>query len=83
VVHHIQQLLCLSLTHLELLVPLMQLNLEVVDVVLREVQLTMSVLQLCMGVVKGFGLEVMAALCHHQLVVQLLDVHLESVVLLE
>jgi hypothetical protein len=69
VVHHILQLLGLSLTRLELLVPLTQLTLEVVDVVLCEDQLILSVLQLCMSAVEGISLEVMARVCHHQLIV--------------
>jgi hypothetical protein len=63
------QLFSLSLTCLELPVPLMQLSLEVVDVVLGDNQLIMSVLQPSVGVVKEASLEVMAAMSPHQLVV--------------
>jgi hypothetical protein len=63
------QLFSLSLTCLELPVPLMQLSLEVVDVVLGDSQLIMSVLQPSAGVVKEVSLDVMAAMSPHQLVV--------------
>jgi hypothetical protein len=73
----------LSLTRLELLIPLVQLVLEVVDIVLGDSQLVLSVLQLCTGIVKEVSLDVTVAVCPHQLIIQLLDVHLKAVVLLE
>jgi hypothetical protein len=80
---HVLQLHGLSLTHLELLVPLVQLSLKVVDIVLGDGQLILSVLQLCTGVVKEVGLDFTAAVCPHQLIVQLFDAHLKAMVLLE
>jgi hypothetical protein len=52
VLDHVLQLRGLSLTHLELLAPLAQLIIEVVDIVLGDGQLILSVLQPCTGVVK-------------------------------
>jgi hypothetical protein len=69
VLDSIRQLCGLSLTHLELLVPLVQLDLEVVDVALGGGQLVLSVLQPSVGVVKEVGLAVMAAISPHQFVV--------------
>jgi hypothetical protein len=63
------QLCGLSLTHLKLLVSLMQLNLEVVDVALRGGQLILSMLQLGAGVIEEFCLEVTAAISPHQLII--------------
>jgi hypothetical protein len=55
----------------------------VVNIVLGDGQLILSVLQLCMGVIKEVGLDVMAMVHPHQLIVQLLHMHLKVVVLLE
>jgi hypothetical protein len=77
VFNRVLQLRGLSLTRLELLV------LEVVNIVLGDGQLVLSVLQLCMGVIKEVGLDVMAMVHTHQLIVQLLHMHLKVVVLLE
>jgi hypothetical protein len=52
VLNHILQLGSLSLTHLELLVSLVQFNLEVVDVALGSDQLVLSILQPGAGVIK-------------------------------
>jgi hypothetical protein len=49
-----------------------QLGLEVVDVVLRDGQLVLSMLQPCMSVVKEVGLEITTVISPHQLDVQLL-----------
>jgi hypothetical protein len=73
VLDRILQLCGLSLTHLELLISLVQLDLEVVDVVLGSGQLILSVLQPSVGIIKEVGLEVTTAISPHQLVVQLLD----------
>jgi hypothetical protein len=78
----ILQLRGLSLTHLELLVPLVQLALEMVDIVLGDGQLIWSVLQPCTGIIKEIDLDVTAVVRPHQLIVQLLDVRLKAVVLL-
>jgi hypothetical protein len=83
VLNHILQLCSLSLTRLELLVPLMQLSLEVVDVVLRDSLLILSALQSCTSVIKEVGLEITAAISPHQPVIQLLDMCLKAVVLLK
>jgi hypothetical protein len=83
VLDHVLQLSGLSLTHHELLVPLMQLDLEVVDIVLGDGQLIMSVLQPCTSVIKEVRLDVAAMVHPHQLIVQLLDTRLKTVVLLE
>jgi hypothetical protein len=69
VLDNIRQLYGLSLTHLELLIPLMQLVLEVVDVALGGGQLVMSMLQPSVGVVKEVGLEVTSAISPHQFMV--------------
>jgi phage-related protein len=79
----IRQLYSLCLTHIELLVPLVQLRLKVVDVVMRHSQLVLSVLQSCMSIIKEVGLEIMAVISPHQLVVQLLDTCLKVVALLK
>jgi hypothetical protein len=55
----------MSLTRLELLVPLVQLILEVVDIVLGDGQLILSVLQSCMGVIKEVSLDVTAVVHPH------------------
>jgi hypothetical protein len=73
VLDRILQLCGLSLTHLELLISLVQLDLEVVDIVLGSGQLVLSVLQPSVGIIKEVGLEVTTAISPHQLVVQLLD----------
>jgi hypothetical protein len=73
----------MSLIHLELLVPVVQLILEVVDIVLGDNQLILSVLQLCTGIIKEVGLDVTAVVRPHQLIIQLFDTHLKVVVLLE
>jgi hypothetical protein len=83
VLNCVLQLYSLSLTCLELLIPLVQLGLEVVNVVLRDGQLVSSVLQPCMSVVKEVGLEITTAISPHQLIVQLLDTCLKAVVLLK
>jgi hypothetical protein len=83
VLNRILQLHGLSLTLLKLLVPLGQLGLEVVDIVLGDGQLVLSVLQLCTSTVKEVRLDAPAAVCPHQLIVQLLDTCLKAVVLLE
>jgi hypothetical protein len=83
VLHLILQLCSLSLTHLELLVSLMQLGPEVVDVALGGGHLILSMLQSDAGVVKEVGLDVMAAISPHQLVIQFLDTRLKVGVLLE
>jgi hypothetical protein len=46
-----------------------QLVLEVVDIVLGDGQLILGVLQLCMGVIKEVSLDIMAAVCPHQLII--------------
>jgi hypothetical protein len=80
VLDRVLQLCGLRLTRLELLVPLI---LKVVDIVLGDGQLILGVLQPCTGVVKEVGLDIMAAVRPHQLIVQLHDAHLKAVVLLE
>jgi hypothetical protein len=60
-----------------------QLGLEVVDVALGGGQLVLRVLQSGAGVVYVVGLEVTAMISPHQLIVQLLDVHLRAGVLLK
>jgi hypothetical protein len=83
VLNRILQLCSLSLTRLELLVPLVQLSLKVVDVVLHNGQLILSMLQLCTSVIKEVGLEIMTTIGDHQLIVQLLGMHLKMEVLLK
>jgi hypothetical protein len=73
----------LSLRHLELLVSLVQLSLEVVDVALGGGQLILSVLQSGAGVIEEDGLEVTAAISPHQLIIQFLDACLKAGVLLK
>jgi hypothetical protein len=73
----------LSLTHLQLLVSLVQLSLEVVDVALGGGQLILSVLQSGAGVIEVTGLEVTAAISPHQLIIQLLDTCLKAGILLK
>jgi hypothetical protein len=68
VLNRILQLCSISLTRLELL-PLVQLGLEVVDIVLRDGQLILSVLQPCTSVIKEVGLETAAVISPHQLIV--------------
>jgi hypothetical protein len=60
-----------------------QLGLEVVDVALGGGQLVLRVLQSSVGVVEVVGLKVTAMISPHQLIVQLLDVHLRVGVLLK
>jgi hypothetical protein len=55
-----------------------QLGLEVVDVALGGGQLVLSMLQSGAGVVEVIGLEVMAAINPHQLIIQLLVAHLQK-----
>jgi hypothetical protein len=76
VLDRILQLYGLSLTHLELLVPLIQFGLEVMDIALGSGQLILSVLQPGAGIVEEVGLEVTAMISPHQLIVQLLDMRL-------
>jgi hypothetical protein len=83
VLDHVLQLHGLSLTHLELLIPLVQLILKVVDIVLSDGQLIMGVLQPCMGIVKKVGLDITTVICPHQLIVHLLVACLKVVILLE
>jgi hypothetical protein len=73
----------LSLTHLELLVSFVRLNLEVVDVALCSDQLILGVLQLGAGVVEEVRLHVAAVVGPHQLIVQLNDARFQVVVLLK
>jgi hypothetical protein len=73
VLDHDLQLRGLSLTRLELLVPLVQLVLEVVDIVLGDGQLILGMLEPCTGIVKEVGLDVTTVVHPHQLIVQLLD----------
>jgi hypothetical protein len=61
----------------------MQLGLEVVDVALGGGQLVLSMLQSGAGVIEVIGLEVMAVISPHQLIVQLLDACLKADVLLK
>jgi hypothetical protein len=83
VLYLVLQVCGLNLTHLELLVSLVQLGLEVVDVALGSSQLILSMLQSGAGVVKEVGLEVTVATNPHQLVIQFLDTHLKAGILLE
>jgi hypothetical protein len=55
----------------------------VVDVALCSGQLILSMLQSGVCVVKVIGIEVMAAISSHQLIVQLPDAHLKAGVLLK
>jgi hypothetical protein len=61
----------------------MQLGLEVVDVALGGGQLILSVLQSGAGVIEVVGLEVMTAISHHQLIIQLPGSLLKAGVLLK
>jgi hypothetical protein len=83
VVHDVRELFDLSLAHLKLLVPLLQLCLEVLDIPLGTSQLIIGVLQLGAGAVERLCLEVEAALHPQQVIVQLLVVPLKRVGLLE
>jgi hypothetical protein len=83
VLHLVLQVSGLSLTHLQLLVSLMQLGLDVVDVALDSGQLILSVLQSDAGVVKVVGLEVTAAISPHQLIIRLPDACLKAGILLK
>jgi hypothetical protein len=77
------QLSGLSLTHLELLVSLVHLSLEVVDVALSSDQLILGVLQPGAGVVEEVPPHIALAVGPHQLIVQLIDVCFQAVVLLK
>jgi hypothetical protein len=83
VLYLILQLCGLSLTHLELLISLMHLNLEVVNIALGGDQLILSVLQSGASIIKEVSLEVIAMISPHQLVIQLFDTRLKASVLLE
>jgi hypothetical protein len=83
VLYLVLQLCSLSLTHLELLISLVQLNLEVVDVALGSGQLILNVLQSGAGVVEVVGLEVRTAISPHQLIIQFLYAHLKAGILLK
>jgi hypothetical protein len=83
VLHLVLQVYGLSLTHLQLLVSLVQLSFEVVDIALGSSQLILSMLQSGAGVVEVISLEVMAAISPHQLIVQLPDSRLKVGVLLK
>jgi hypothetical protein len=83
VLNRILQLCGWSLTHLKLLVPLVQLGLEVVDVPLGSGQLILGMLQPGASIIKEVGLEVKVVISPHQLIVQLLDTHLKVGVLLK
>jgi hypothetical protein len=76
----ILQLGGLSLTHLELLISLMQLSLEVVDVALNSDQLILCILQPGAGIIEEVQLHVVAMVGPHQIVVQLLDACFQVVV---
>jgi hypothetical protein len=69
VLHLMLQVCGLRLTHLELLISLVQLSLEVVDVALGGGQFILSVLQSDAGVIEVIGLEVMAVISPHQLII--------------
>jgi hypothetical protein len=58
VLNHILQLYSLSLTRLKLLVPLVQLGVEVVDIAPGSGQLVLSMLQLGAGIIEEVSLEV-------------------------
>jgi hypothetical protein len=73
----------LSLTHLQLLVSLVQLSFEVVDIALGSSQFILSMLQSGAGVVEVISLEVMATISPHQLIIQLPDSRLKVGVLLK
>jgi hypothetical protein len=73
----------MSLTHLELLVSLMQLGLEMVDVALSSDQLVLGILQLGAGVIEEVRLPIVAAVGPHQLIIQFLDARFQAVVLLK
>jgi hypothetical protein len=79
VVHHVLELLDLSLTRLKLLFPLHQLGFEVVDVALGNSHIILGVLQLGVGVVERVGLEVEVAVHMQQVIVKLLVAPLEGV----
>jgi hypothetical protein len=83
VLHLVLQVYGLSLTRLQLLISLMQLGLKVVDVALGSSQLILRMLQSGEGVIEVIGLEIMAAISPHQLIVQLLDARLKAGVLLK
>jgi hypothetical protein len=83
VLHPVLQVCDMSLTHLEMPVSLVQLDLEVVDVALGGGQLVLSVLQSGVGVIEVIDLEVTAAISPHQLVIQFLDARLKAGILLK
>jgi hypothetical protein len=76
----ILQLSGLSLTHLELLISLVQLSLKVVDVALNSDQLILCILQPSAGIIEEVQLHVATMVGPHQLVVQLLDACFQVVV---
>jgi hypothetical protein len=79
----ILQLGGLSLTHLEILISLVQLGLEVMDIALSSDQLVLGVLQPGASIVEEVRLHITATVGPHQLIVQLLDVRFQGVVLLK
>jgi hypothetical protein len=81
--HLVLRVCGVSLTHLELLISLMQLSLEVVDVALGGGQLILSMLQSSAGVIEVTSLEVMTAISPHQLIIQFLDTRLKAGILLK
>jgi hypothetical protein len=60
-----------------------QLGLEVVGIALGGGQLVLSMLQSSVGIIEVISLEVAAAICTHQLIVQLPDARLKVGVLLK
>jgi hypothetical protein len=83
VLNRLLQLGSLSLTHLELLISLVQLGLEVVNIALGSDQLVLSFLQPGAGVIEEVWLYIVAMVGPHQLVIQFLDMCLHAVVLLK
>jgi hypothetical protein len=83
VLHLVLQVCGLSLTHLELLISLVQLGLKVVDVALCGGQLILCVLQSGAGVIEVIGLEVTTVISPHQLIIQFLDARLKAGILLK
>jgi hypothetical protein len=55
----------------------------VVDIVLGDGQLILSVLHLCTGIIKEVRVDVMAVVHPHQLIILCLDLRLKTMVLLE
>jgi hypothetical protein len=83
VLNLVLQVCGMSLTHLQLVVSLMQLSLKVVDIALGGDQLILSVLQSGAGVIKVVGLEITTVISPHQLIDQLLDAHLKAGILVK